>query len=57
MRTTLIVLSLLAAAGVLAACGLDPKPLDPNLMLPPSERQQEGPGLFTGEDGKWTIYI
>ena len=57
MRTILIALSLLLAAGVLSACGIERKPIDPNLRLAPSERPPPQPGLFTGEDGAWTIDI
>lgn len=57
MHILCTVFVLLIGAGVLAACDIERKPLDPNLMLPPNERQQSGPGLFTGEDGEWTIDI
>ena len=57
MRISLTIFAVLVAGGALVACDIERKPLDPNLMLPPNERQQSGPGLFTGEEGEWTIDI
>jgi hypothetical protein len=48
---------LVAAAIGLAACGIEPQPSDPNLLLPPGDRPARGPGLFSGEDGVFTIPI
>ncbi|MGD9538593.1 MAG: hypothetical protein AB7P52_15085 [Alphaproteobacteria bacterium] len=56
MRAILIALFLLAAAG-LSACGIERKPIDPNLMLAPHDRPQSGSGLLTGEDGEWVIDV
>ncbi len=47
---------LLAAFGV-AACGLETRPADPNMLLPTSDRPPPGPGLFSGDDGIFTIPI
>jgi hypothetical protein len=57
MRHLLIAVSLLVAAGVLNACGSERKPIDPNLMRAPDDRPPPQPGLFTGDDGVWTIDI
>jgi hypothetical protein len=55
MRTKMIGLLLLAASLGLAACDIETKPADPNMMLPPSDRPPPGKGLFSGEDGVFTI--
>lgn len=57
MRILLLVMIATAAIGGLAACGFETKKADPNLLLPPGDRPAKGPGLFTGEDGVWTIDI
>lgn len=46
---------LIVAAGLgLAACGGEP--LHPSKWKDPPGEIPEGPGLFTGEDGKWDLY-
>lgn len=57
MRVLLLAIGLIAAATSLAACGIEPEPSDPNQLLPPGDRPARGPGLFTGEDGVFTIPI
>jgi hypothetical protein len=57
MRTLLLIMTAAFAASVLSACGIEPERPDPNLLTPADSRPQKGPGLFTGEEGKWTIGI
>ncbi len=55
MRTWLFAILLIAMTAGLTACSLEWQPSDPNLPLPPGDRPARGPGLFTGEDGVFTI--
>ncbi len=57
MRVLLFAIGLLATAGGLAACGIEPQPSDPNMLLSPEDRPMRGPGLFTGDDGVFTVPI
>ncbi len=57
MKHRILVLILTLTTLGLAACGLETKPGDPNMLLPNSERPPAGPGLFTGEDGAFIIKI
>lgn len=57
MTNKIIVLLLLTATLGPAACGIETKPADPNMLLPTNDRPPPGPGLFTGPDGAFIIRI
>ena len=47
------ILILLCAAALLAACNVKPEPFD----APQPDEMHNEPGLLSGEDGKWSVFI
>lgn len=56
MRIVLSAAFMILAVASLAACGLETQRADSDSLLPPGDRPARGPGLFTGEDGVFTIH-